>query len=237
MMTTPPKRLTTYVGLIVFAVAALAAEPAAEHYRTARDYMSEAKHSSNAVRLTYLGWMIGDELEEAVRLDPNLLDARLDLVRYYVVAPRIVGGSLKKARAQANEIAKRDAALGAFARGYIDYRLKSYGPARQKLRDAARLAKTPQTKALALTWLGWLSQETQQYDAAFAAFDEVMATDPVRVDALYEIGRTAVFARREVERGENALRKYLAAKRTEEMPSEEEAWKLLEQLRAYENLR
>src|SRR5438552_9050525 len=193
-MTTPPRTLTTCVGLIVFTAAAAAAESAAEHYRVARDYMSEAKHSSNAIRLTYLGWMIGDELEEAVRLDPNLLDARLDLVRYYVIAPRIVGGSLKKARAQANEIAKRDAALGAFARGYIDYRLKSYGPARQRLRDAARLAKTPQTKALALTWLGWLSQETQQYDAAFAAFDELLATDSTRVDALYEIGRTAVSA-------------------------------------------
>jgi len=93
------------------------------------------------------------------------------------------------------------------------------------------------TKVLALMWLGYLSQETQQYDAAFTAFDEVMATDPARVDALYEIGRTAVFARRDVERGEEALRKYLAAKRTEEMPSEDEARKLLEQLRGYENLR
>ena len=48
--------------------------------------------------------------------------------------------------AQANEIAKRDAALGAFARGYIDYRLKSYGPARQKLRDAVRLESGSTTK-------------------------------------------------------------------------------------------
>jgi len=223
---------------MVFAAAiAAGAESAAGHYTAARQYMSEAKQSSNGIRLAYLGWMIGDELEEAVRLDPNLLDARLDLVRYYIVAPRIVGGSLKKARAQAAAIAKRDAALGAFASGYIEYRQKSYGPARQKLRDAVRLAKTAQTKALALTWLGWLSQETQQYDDAFAAFEELLAVDPARVDALYEIGRTAVFAHRELDRGEEALRRYLAAKRTAEMPGEEEARKLLEQLRSYENLR
>ena len=162
--------------------------------------MSEAKHSSNGVRLLWLGWMIGDELEAAIELDPNLIDARLDLVRYYIVAPRIVGGSARKARAQAAQITKRDAALGAWAYGYIDYRDKKYGPARQKLRDAAKLAKTSSTKALALTWLGWLSQETQQYDAAFDAWSEVLAIDPTRVDALYEIGRTSVFARRELDR-------------------------------------
>jgi len=230
-MTTPPRQLATLIGLMVFAAAAAGPESAAAHYRAARQYMSEARKSANAVRLAYLGWMIGDELEEAVRLDPNLLDARLDLVRYYVVAPRIVGGSAKKARAQAAAIAKRDAALGAFASGYIDYRQKSFGPARQRLREAVRLARTAQTKALALTWLGWLSQETQQYDDAFAAWEELLAVDPTRVDALYEIGRTAVFVHRERDRGEEALKRYLASKRTEEMPSEEEARKLLEALR------
>jgi len=194
--------------------------------------MSEAKRTSNAIRLAYIGWQIGEELEQAVALDPSLIDARLDLVRFYVVAPRIVGGSMRKARDEANEIAKRDAALGAFALGYIAYREKAYGPARIKLRDAVRLAKTPQTKTLALTWLGWLSQETQQYDAAFDAWSELMAIDPSRVDALYEIGRTAVFARRDLDRGESALRLYLASKRTEEMPSADEATSLLKKIAA-----
>jgi tetratricopeptide (TPR) repeat protein len=220
------------VAIAVFAAASAAPETAAEHYRVARDYMSEAKRSSNGIRLAWLGWNIGDELEEAVRLDPNLIDARLDLVRFYVVAPRVVGGSVKKARTQASEIAKRDVALGAFAYGYIAYRDKSYGPARVKLREAVRLATKSQTKTLALSWLGWLSQETQQYDVAFDAWREVIAIDPARVDALYEIGRTAYFARRDLDRGEDAVRRYLAATRTADMPSEEDARALLEKIRA-----
>ena len=231
-MTTPPSRLGTFLGLVVFAVASAATETAADHYRVARDYMSEAKRASNGIRLAYLGWVIGDELEAAVRLDPNLVDARLDLVRYYVIAPRVVGGSMRKARTQAAEIAKRDAALGAFAYGYIAYREKSYGPARIKLREAVRLAKTPQTKMLALTWLGWLSQETQQYDTAFEAWRDVLAIDATRVDALYEIGRTAYFARRDLDRGEDAVRRYLASSRTADMPSETDARALLEKIRA-----
>src|SRR5205085_12660814 len=181
LMTTPPRLFRTGIAVMVFAAAVARGQTASQHYRAARDYMSEAKRTSNAIRLAYIGWQIGEELEQAVALDPTLIDARLDLVRFYVVAPRIVGGSMRKARDEASEIAKRDAALGAFASGYIAYREKAYGPARIKLRDAVRLAKTPQTKTLALTWLGWLSQETQQYDAAFDAWSEVMAIDPSRV--------------------------------------------------------
>jgi len=218
--------------LIVFTVAAAGQQTAGEHHRAAREYMSEAKRTSNAIRLAYIAWQIDDELEQAIALDPNLVDARVDLVRFYVTAPRIVGGSIRKAREQAREIAKRDAALGAFASGYIDYREKAFGPARIKLREAVKLAKTPQTKTLALTWLGWLSQETQQYDAAFDAWSEVIAIDSARVDALYEIGRTAVFARRELDRGDASLRRYLASKRTDEMPSAEDAKALLAKISA-----
>src|SRR5215212_1406296 len=40
------------------------------------------------------------ELEQAVALDPNSVDARIALVQFYLVAPGIVGGSADKARAQ-----------------------------------------------------------------------------------------------------------------------------------------
>jgi tetratricopeptide (TPR) repeat protein len=181
--------------------------------------MAEAKHSSNAVRLAWLGWQIGDELELAIKLDPNLLDARADLVRYYVVTPRIIGGSVRKARQEAKDLGHRDAALGAWANGYIAYRAKEYGPGRKQLQQAVKLAKTPATKVLALTWLGWLSQETQQYDDAFSAWEGVLAADPKHVDALYEIGRTAIFSGRQLERGEESLKRFIASTTTPDMPS------------------
>src|SRR4051794_27842845 len=105
---------------------ALAPKRAEYHDWLARSYTSEAKESTNAVRLAFLGWNIGTELEEAVRLEPNLLDARVRLVQYYTMTPRIVGGSSAKARRQARELAKRDAALGAWAEGYLAYRAKQF---------------------------------------------------------------------------------------------------------------
>ena len=194
--------------------------------------MAEAKGTANAVRLIVLAWKIGDELEETVRLSPDHLEARLDLVRYYVVAPRLVGDSLDKARAHAAEIMSRDPALGHFTTGFIAYHQKQYGPARREFRQALRDARKASTKILALTWLGWLSQETQQYDEAFWAFEKVLSIDPLQLAASYEIGRTAVFCQCRVERGEEALTRYLTTTPTGDMPALDEARKLLSQLQA-----
>jgi len=198
---------------------ALAPKRADYHYWLAKSYGVEARHSTNAVRLMMIGWNTGEELEAAVRLDPNFLDARLDLIRYYVMAPRLVGGSHDKAMAQVAELEKRDAALGAFASGYVRYREKELGPARKKLEEAVRLAQTRETKVLALTWLGYLSQETQQYDKAFESFEAILSVDPSHSAALYEIGRTAVFCTCRLDRGEEALRGYLTTSPAIDDPS------------------
>jgi len=210
--------------------AALRPGVAAYHLWLARSYAEEAKTSGNVVRLIEIGWKSGTELETAVRLDPASMEARLDLLRYYVLAPRPVGGSDAKARIQAIVIAKRDAALGAFASGYIAYRKKQYGLARTRLHDAVRLATTRETKVLALTWLGYLSQETQRYDEAFAAFDEILRVGPTHTVALYEIARTSLFSGRERERGEAAVEAYLKTTPKYDEPSLDDARALLAKL-------
>lgn len=183
---------------------------AGQEHRRARAALAEAEQTTNPIRLLLLGIEIRESLEKALALDPEDVQVRLDLVRFHAVAPRIIGGSLDEANAQALQIAKRNAPLGAFARGYISYRTKNYGPARHELREAVRSAADPATKALAMKWLGWLSQETQQYDEAFALFEQLRTTDR---EALYEIGRTSAFCGCEKERGRAALEEYLALPR------------------------
>ena len=51
-------------------------------------------------------------LEKAVELSPDNLEARFDLLEYYLQAPLLLGGDAAKAKAQAEEIAKRNAAEG-----------------------------------------------------------------------------------------------------------------------------
>ena len=178
--------------------------------------MAEAQQTSNPLRLFMLALDIRKALDAALVESPEDVEVRLDLVRFHVMTPRVAGGDMKEARAQAEEIFRRDAALGHFARGYIAYREKSFGAGRIQLRDAVRLAKTPATRTLAMRWLGWLSQESQQWDDAFAIFEEL--------GDLYEVARTASFCRCRVERGRAALEEHLKAH-----PRDEEAKKLLRQ--------
>jgi tetratricopeptide (TPR) repeat protein len=47
---------------------------------------------------------VRDEFQRAVQLDPDAVDARLDLSEFYIAAPGIVGGGIDKAREQARII-------------------------------------------------------------------------------------------------------------------------------------
>ena len=57
---------------------------------------------------------VHSEFERAVELDGNNLPARSDLAEYYMEAPGFLGGDKKKAREQADVIAKRDPALATY---------------------------------------------------------------------------------------------------------------------------
>lgn len=63
--------------------------------------------------------------EKAVALDPKNVDARADLMSYYLQAPGIVGGSLAKAKEQAAAILELDPVRGQIALGRIREREKS----------------------------------------------------------------------------------------------------------------
>ena len=175
--------------------------------------MAEAEQTSNPVKLLMLALDIKDALDAALKMEPENVDVRLDLLRFHAVTPRIAGGDMAQARAQLAEIARRDAALGHFASGYLAYRDKQYGRARIELREAIKGASNPTHKSQAMRWMGWLSQETQQWNDAFAMFGALNDD--------YEIGRTAAFCRCELERGKAALERYLATKPKNEKKARE----------------
>ena len=182
--------------------------------------MAEAEQTTNPIRLLVLAMDIRKALDSALAAEPDNVEVRLDLMRFHAVTPRIAGGDKAESRRQAAEIARLDPASGHFAHGYLAYRNKEYATARKELREAVSRAANPTTKTLAAKWLGWLSQETQQWTEAFAMFESLRAADPA---ALYEIGRTAAFCRCELERGRAALEEYLRLKPKKGMPTVEQA--------------
>lgn len=200
---------------MLFALA-LAAGPV-NHHAKARELVAEVEKTSNPVRLFMLALDIRRELEAALAENPDDAEIRLDLVRFFTMTPRIAGGDLDAARTHAAKLAQLDPPLGHFARGYIAYRTKDFGIARIELREAIRTTKSAANRALATRWLGWLSQESQQWDDAFAVFEELGDS--------YEIARTAAFCSCRIAEGRAAIDTHLKTK-----PTDKEAKKLREKL-------
>ncbi len=74
------------------------------HLWLGRVYGEKADRASFLVAAG-LAVKVRGEFERAVQLNPNDVDARLDLAEFYVLAPRILGGGEQKAREQAQSIA------------------------------------------------------------------------------------------------------------------------------------
>ena len=79
-----------------------------------RTYGYQAQHAASGEQF-FLARKVKKCREKAVELDPELVDARVALMSFYLQAPSLVGGSIERAKLQAAEIAKRDPEQGKLA--------------------------------------------------------------------------------------------------------------------------
>ncbi len=147
-------------------------------------------------------------MEKAVELDGNNVEAREDLMQYYMQAPGIVGGSMDKAFQQAEEIRKRDGVRGALALGALYERQKRWADAERTYQTLLR--EHPDTPNGQLQ-IGMFYQRSEQFDKAFEHFEGMLRRDPNDFGALYQVGRTGAMSGQRLERAEQALRQYLTA--------------------------
>jgi tetratricopeptide (TPR) repeat protein len=167
----------------------------------------EKAQNANVLKQPGLARKTKGAWERAIALDPSNLDARADLVTYYMVAPGIMGGSKDKAHEQVEQIRKLNAYRGGFEAARLAQREKNAGLAETELRT---LAKEYPDSSAPVVQLGLTLQNQQKWDEAFALFDGVLAKKPDDVLALYQLGKTAAMSGKRLDAGETALRKYLA---------------------------
>jgi len=100
-----------------------------------------------------------DALLEAVQLSPDVIAYREGLVAFYRKAPGIVGGSMAKAYAQADEIIKRDPVRGSILKASVQAEDKKYDEARAACEEALRIQPD---SYMALYTLGRIASESGQ---------------------------------------------------------------------------
>jgi tetratricopeptide (TPR) repeat protein len=146
-------------------------------------------------------------LERAVELDPSSLEARSWLMQFYLLAPRIVGGSTSKARSQAAELAKRSEFRGALARAWIAEDRGKHDDAAREYRAA--IARQPDS--LIAHWgLAQLWHRAERFDSAFALMDGLIARRPDAMPAYYYYGRGSSLSGQHLPEAVRALTRYVS---------------------------
>lgn len=171
---------------------------------------------ASALKRPFIAPSVRKELEKAVALDPDNIDARFDLARFFILAPGIMGGSFEKAKAQAAQIKKRNALQGRQCYAVIYEEQNEPALAEQEYLAAVR--ENPGDRKAPL-WLGLFYQGQKRYDEAFDAFEKLARLDPPERAALYQIGKTALVSGKNLARGEQCLRDYLQGDPRDDEPA------------------
>jgi tetratricopeptide (TPR) repeat protein len=197
----------------------------------------------NVFRQASLAPKVRRAFERAVELDPQNVEARLDLLEYYVQAPGIMGGNREKARAQAAEIARLDRMRGYRAAGRIADKDKRFEAA---LAEYARAASEFPDRLDPALWAANVHVARKNYGKAFEVLEGFLARNPSNMPACFHVGRIAAISGDRLERGEECLKRYLAYEPKKDEPQQPLAFARLGQIyekkgdrpaakRAYEN--
>lgn len=171
------------------------------HLWLGRAYSRWAQDSSWLRKLSLAG-DIRASLEKAVELAPDNLEAREDLMTFYVVAPGVAGGDLEKARAQAEKIKSMDVSLGHLAYGQIHESEEDFAKARVEYQAAIKAAPEEERPYYKL---GYLLQRTEDWEGAFQTFTALAEKKPDDINALYQVGRTGALSGQHLDEAAAAL--------------------------------
>jgi len=173
------------------------------HFTLGNFYGGQAQRAGIFSKLSYAG-NVRTEFLRAVELDQHTVRYRIALMSYYLMAPGIAGGSVAKAKEQAEEISKRDPYEGHLALAQIAAYEKEPETAEQAYRSAI---KADPSKWRAHHMLGYLLLEQKRIDEAVAEFREYVRLAPADANSHDSLG-DGLLAKGDVNQ---ALQSYLRA--------------------------
>jgi tetratricopeptide (TPR) repeat protein len=130
---------------------AVSLSPGSATYRwwLGREY-GEKANSVNPLFAASLARKTKSEFEQAVKIDPSLVQAHADLAEYYTEAPSFMGGGIDKARDQATQVAEYDQAISHWILAKIADKEKRYSDAEAELRKSVQVANDPSRYQMSL---------------------------------------------------------------------------------------
>ncbi len=197
---------------------AVALKPSSSDYHLwlGRAYGLKAEGSSWFTAI-FLAGKVRTEFEKAVQLDANNVGAQSDLAEFYTEAPGIVGGGKDKARRQADELSRRDAAAAHWIKGLLAEKDNDLNTAEQEYRAAVTASNGEGGR-----WLDLASfySRTHRVDDMQRAIDRATAAEKKRGEVFYDAAQILYQSDRNLPDAARLLRRYLSSEhQVEEAPA------------------
>lgn len=168
--------------------------------------LGDEAQRANKLRQPFLARRVKSEYERAVALDPTSIDAREGLVSFYSIAPGFMGGSMDRAREQANEIVKLNPIRGSFQLARVAERSKDLAAAEAAYKSVITVAPD---SAIGYYGLSGFYRNQSRWAEAFATYDQLMKLKPDEMPVHLTWAGTAAQSGTNLERGEREAKFYL----------------------------
>ena len=178
-----------------------------QHHLSLAGALGTEAQKANKLRQPFLARRLKSELERAVALDPNLVDAHEGLRQYYTEAPGIVGGSIDRAKEEAEIIAKLNPLRGHLARASIGRHVGDNALAESEYKAA--VAQNPDSLFVAYT-LGSFYENQKRWADAAVVYERLLDQRPTELLPHFFYGRVSALSGDNTERGEREMRYWIA---------------------------
>ncbi len=152
----------------------------AKFHRQLAEALGVKAQRSNLFQQAFLARRFKKEIDAALAIDPNDVQAQRDLMEYYLLAPGLVGGDRKQAELVAERIGRIDRGQGFLAQA----RIAQFGhdPAQQESLLRKAVEASPSKYKVHIALAQFYTKERLNWDAAAENARAAIEIDPTRAD-------------------------------------------------------
>jgi tetratricopeptide (TPR) repeat protein len=177
------------------------------HHLWLANSVGEIAQTASKFRQPFMARRIKSEFDKAVQLDPTSIDARHGLIQFYSNAPGIMGGSMEKAREQAQEIGKLNPMRGHLESGELfEHEKDLAGTEKEYL---AAITAMPDSSA-GYNAAGNFYRRQKRYADAIVIYERMLKARPDLIAGKLNIAYNLSLSGQSVEREERETREWIA---------------------------